>query len=274
MPTKEEEKVLKIAVSGSSGRMGKSVISQVIANDSYELVAAFDHPDSDLIGLDAAAFFGKKSGVLISSDLLISPKVVPDVLIDFTLPDSTINLLDYCAKHKIPAVIGTTGFSDEGRKKIHTFAKKYGAVFSPNMSPGVNITFKLLENAASFFSQEYDVEIVEAHHRKKIDAPSGTALEMAKIISSVKQNLSGASYCFNRKGITGPRNKDEIGFSVIRGGDIVGEHSVIFAGTGEVIELSHKSSSRESYTKGALLASKFLSQNTPNLYSMFDVLGL
>jgi len=272
--SEKEEKILKVAVSGSSGRMGKSVISQVLANDSFELVAAFDHPSSESIGHDAAAFFGKKSGVLISSSLSISPEVVPDVLIDFTLPDSTIGLLNYCAKYKIPAVIGTTGFSDEERKKIHIFAKKYGAVFSPNMSPGVNITFKLLENAASFFSDEYDVEIVESHHRKKVDAPSGTALEMAKIISSVKNNLKNNNYRFGRKGTTGPRAKDEIGFSVIRGGDIVGEHSIMFAGTGEVIEICHKSSSRESYTKGALLASKFLSKNTPDLYSMFDVLGL
>ena len=274
MLTKKDNKILKVAVSGSSGRMGKSIISQVIDNESYELVAAFDHPSSNLIGLDAAAFVGKKSGVLITSDLATPPEVVPDVLIDFTLPDSTINLLNYCAKHKIPAVIGTTGFSDEDRKKIYTFAKKYGAVFSPNMSPGVNITFKLLENAASFFSDDYDVEILESHHRRKVDAPSGTALEMAKIISSVKKNLKKSSYRFNRTGTTGPRANDEIGFSVIRGGDIVGEHSVIFAGTGEVIELCHKSSSRESYTKGALLASRFLSRNNPDLYSMFDVLGL
>ena len=274
MSSKKEEKILKVAVSGSSGRMGKSVISQVLADDSFELVAAFDHPSSELIGHDAAAFFGKKSGVSISSSLSITSEVVPDVLIDFTLPDSTIELLNYCAKYKIPAVIGTTGFSKEERKKIYTFAKRYGAVFSPNMSPGVNITFKLLENAASFFSDEYDVEIIESHHRKKVDAPSGTALEMAKIISSAKKNLNKNSYRFSRKGTTGPRTKDEIGFSVIRGGDIVGEHSIMFAGTGEVIEICHKSSSRESYTKGALLASKFLSKNTPGLYSMFDVLGL
>jgi 4-hydroxy-tetrahydrodipicolinate reductase len=174
----------------------------------------------------------------------------------------------------IPAVIGTTGFSNQDRKKISAFAKKFGAVFSPNMSPGVNITFKLLEKAARFFADEYDVEIIESHHQKKIDAPSGTALEMARIISTSNKNLNEHDYRFARKGAIGPRKKNEIGFSVVRGGDIVGEHTVIFAGIGEVIELTHKSSSRESYTKGALLASKFLNKNPPDLYSMNDVLGL
>jgi len=269
-----KNEIIKVAVSGASGRMGKSIIAQILSSDSYKLVAAFDHPNSELMGFDAAAFFGKKSGVLITSDLSKSLTAIPDVLIDFTLPVSTIHLLEFCEQYSIPAVIGTTGFCNEDRKKIVGFAKKYGAVFSPNMSPGVNITFKLLENAANFFSEEYDVEITESHHREKVDAPSGTALEMAKIISSTKKNLTEGEYCFARKGAIGPRKQNEIGFSVVRGGDIVGEHSVIFAGVGEVIQISHKSSSRESYTKGALLASKFLCQNPPGLYSMFDVLDL
>ncbi len=268
------EKILKVAVSGASGRMGQSIIAQIQSNNSFQLTAAFDHPESDLIGSDAAAFFGQSSGVLITSDLSKLPTVLPDVLVDFTVPASTIDLLSYCEKCNIPAVIGTTGFSDKEKKKISVFANKFGAVFSPNMSPGVNITFKLLESAAQFFTEDYDVEIIESHHRKKIDAPSGTALEMARIISSVNKNLHQSKYCFARNGTIGPRNKNEIGFSVVRGGDIVGEHSVIFAGTGEVIELSHKSSSRESYTQGALLASKFLCQNSPGFYTMYDVLGL
>tara|TARA_E500000331_G_scaffold156353_1_gene151785 strand:+ start:640 stop:1464 length:825 start_codon:yes stop_codon:yes gene_type:complete len=269
-----EDKIIKVAVSGASGRMGKAIISQIISNPYFRLVAAFDRSNSSLVGSDATAFIGKTSGIMIASEFSKPLTSTPDVLIDFTLPVSTINLLEFCEKYKIPAVIGTTGFSSEEKRKIANFAEKYGAVFSPNMSPGVNITFKLLENAASFFTDEYDVEIIESHHRNKVDAPSGTALAMAKILSSVKKNLIESEYCFGRKGVTGTRKKNEIGFSVVRGGDIVGEHSVIFAGIGETIELTHKSSSRDSYSKGALLAAKFLCENTPGLYSMNDVLSL
>ncbi|OUW02093.1 MAG: 4-hydroxy-tetrahydrodipicolinate reductase, partial [Betaproteobacteria bacterium TMED156] len=157
--------------------------------------------------------------------------------------------------------------------EITIFGKKNGVVFSPNMSIGVNITFKLLQIAATLFNKNYDIEIIESHHKNKVDAPSGTALEMAKIISSSNTFLSDHNYCFNRVTSSGPRKEGEIGFSVIRGGDIVGEHSVLFAGMGEVIEISHKSNSRDSYAQGALLASEFLCKNPPAFYNMSDVLG-
>ena len=160
-------------------------------------------------------------------------------------------------------VIGTTGFSPKETKSIEKFAAKYGVVFSPNMSIGVNLTFKLLEVASSLFKKSYDVEILESHHRNKIDSPSGTALEMAKIISSSTSQYTEDDYRFSRFGSVGPRKKNEIGFSVVRGGDIVGEHTVIFAGVGEVIEVKHRSTSRNSYATGALIASQFLHNKWP-----------
>jgi 4-hydroxy-tetrahydrodipicolinate reductase len=197
-----------------------------------------------------------------------------DCLIDFTRPEGTLRHLEYCAANGIKMVIGTTGFDDAGKAAIGAAAGQVALVFAPNMSVGVNVTFKLLELAARSLSEGYDIEIIEAHHRHKVDAPSGTALQMGEVIArELGRDLKEAAV-YGREGVTGERDPSTIGFATVRGGDIVGDHTVLFAGTGERIEISHKSSSRVSYAHGALRAARFLADKQKGLYDMQDVLGL
>jgi 4-hydroxy-tetrahydrodipicolinate reductase len=264
---------LRIAIAGASGRMGRMLIEAVQAAPDTELVGALDVAGSPAIGSDAGAYAGQLTGVVIQSDL---GKALPDadVLIDFTRPEGTLRHLEYCAAHGIKVVIGTTGFDDAGKAAIRAAADKTAIVFAPNMSVGVNVTLKLLEMAAKSFSEGYDIEIVEAHHRHKVDAPSGTALKMGEVIADALGRDLKDCAVYGREGVTGERDPSTIGFATIRGGDIVGDHTVLFAGIGERIEISHKSSSRVTYAHGSLRASRFLAEKYTGLYDMQDVIGL
>lgn len=264
---------MKIAVVGASGRMGRMLIEAITQASDATLVGALDMGSSPGIGTDATQFLGFPSGVAIVSDLA-EGLAKADYLIDFTRPEGTLEHLKYCARHGIKMIIGTTGFDESGKAAIAEAAKKTAIVFAPNMSVGVNVTLKLLEMAAKNFSTGYDIEIIEAHHRHKIDAPSGTALKMGEVIAdAIGRDLKQCAV-YAREGITGEREPSSIGFATIRGGDIVGDHTVLFAGIGERIEISHKSSSRVSYANGSLRAARFLADKTTGLYDMQDVLGL
>ena len=266
-------KPLKIAIAGADGRMGRMLTEAVLNADDAVLAGALDIDTSANIGTDAAHFLGRQSGVIIESDFAKGLKDAA-FLIDFTRPEGTLKHLQYCVQHNIRMIIGTTGFSDDDREKIADAAKHIPVVFAPNMSVGVNVTLKLLELAARNFSHGYDIEIIEAHHRHKIDAPSGTALKMGEVIANVLGRDLKECGTFVREGITGERDPSSIGFATIRGGDIIGDHTVLFAGTGERIEITHKSASRASYAKGALIAARFLADKPNGLYDMQDVLGL
>jgi len=264
---------MKIAIAGASGRMGRMLIETVLQSQDAILTGALDVSGSASLGTDAGAFIGKQTGIIIRSDL---DSVLKNAtyLIDFTRPEGTLKHLDYCARNGIRMIIGTTGFDDACKAAIAEAAKRTAIVFAPNMSVGVNVTMKLLEMAAKSFSEDYDIEIIEAHHRHKIDAPSGTALKMGEVIASALGRDLKQCAVFDREGITGERNASSIGFATVRGGDVVGDHTVLFAGIGERIEITHKSSSRATYAQGSLRAARFLADKTHGLYDMQDVLGL
>ena len=263
----------RIAVAGSSGRMGQMLIEAIRASDDCVLAGALDMPGSRSIGLDASAFLGHASGVAVTDDLNEGLKNA-QVLIDFTRPEGTLAHLAVCRKLGLNAVVGTTGFTDAQKLQIAQVAKDIAIMMAPNMSVGVNVTLKLLEMAAKALSTGYDIEIIEAHHRHKVDAPSGTALKMGEVIAQALGRDLKDCAVFGREGVTGERDPSSIGFAAIRGGDIVGDHTVLFAGTGERIEITHKSSSRATYAQGSLRAVRFLASARPGLYDMFDVLGL
>lgn len=265
--------VIKIAIAGASGRMGRMLIEAVLQAPDTRLVGALDIPGSPALGTDAGAFLGTETGVLITSDLATGLKDA-QVLIDFTRPEGTLTHLQYCSEHGIKMVIGTTGFDAAGKATIAATGAKSAIVFAPNMSVGVNVTMRLLELAAKSFSEGYDIEIIEAHHRHKVDAPSGTALMMGEVVAGALGRKLDDVAVWAREGVTGPRDPSSIGFATIRGGDIVGDHTVLFAGIGERIEISHKSSSRVTYAHGSLRAARFLQQKTNGVYDMQDVLGL
>jgi 4-hydroxy-tetrahydrodipicolinate reductase len=263
----------KVAVAGASGRMGHMLIEAIRDAGDCQLAAALDIPSSPAIGNDAAAFLGFASGVPVSAD----PRAAlanAQVLIDFTRPEGTMAHLKVCRELGVNAVIGTTGFGDGQKEQIADAARDIAIVMAPNMSVGVNVTLKLLEMAAQALATGYDIEIIEAHHRHKVDAPSGTALKMGEVIAqALGRNLKDCGV-YAREGVTGERNPSTIGFSAIRGGDIVGDHTVLFAGTGERIEITHKSASRATYAQGSLRAVRFLAGKRKGMFDMFDVLGL
>lgn len=264
---------MKIAVAGASGRMGHMLIEAIVAAEDAQLAGALDVAGVTAIGTDAAAFLGQPSGVKVSDDLA-NGLADAEFLIDFTRPEGTLQHLAYCAEHKIKMIIGTTGFDAAGKAAIAAAAKKTAIVFAPNMSVGVNVTMKLLEMAAKSFSEGYDIEIIEAHHRHKVDAPSGTAIKMGEVVAGALGRDLNDVAVWAREGVTGERDASSIGFATIRGGDIVGDHTVLFAGIGERIEISHKSSSRVTYAHGSLRAARFLRDKTTGLFDMQDVLGL
>lgn len=264
---------LKIAVAGASGRMGRMLVEAIGAAPDTVLTGALDVAGAPSIGMDAGAFSGQPAGVAIASDLAAG-LAGAQFLIDFTRPEGTLKHLEYCAAHGIKVIIGTTGFDDAGKEAIAAAAEKTAIVFAPNMSVGVNVTLKLLEMAARSLSEGYDIEIIEAHHRHKVDAPSGTALKMGEVIADALGRDLGECAVYGREGVTGERDPSTIGFATIRGGDIVGDHTVLFAGTGERIEITHKSSSRVTYAHGALRAARFLADKQTGLYDMQDVLAL
>ncbi|ABR88289.1 dihydrodipicolinate reductase [Janthinobacterium sp. Marseille] len=264
---------LKIAVAGASGRMGHMLIETILEAQDATLTGALDIAASPAVGSDAAAFLGKPAGVLIESDFA-KGLANSEFLIDFTRPEGTLQHLEYCAAHNIKMIIGTTGFDAAGKAAIAAAAEKTAIMFAPNMSVGVNVTMKLLEMAAKNFSEGYDIEIIEAHHRHKVDAPSGTAIKMGEVIAGALGKELNDVAVWAREGVTGARDPSSIGFATVRGGDIIGDHTVLFAGIGERIEISHKSSSRVSYAHGSLRAARFLADKKTGLYDMQDVLGL
>ncbi|WP_185878829.1 4-hydroxy-tetrahydrodipicolinate reductase [Variovorax sp. MHTC-1] len=263
----------RIAVAGASGRMGHMLIEAVREAQDCRLAGALDVAGSPALGSDAAAFLGAASGVPIVADLRTGLQDA-QVLIDFTRPEGTLAHLAVCRELGVQAVIGTTGFSDAQKAEIAAAAKDIAIVMAPNMSVGVNVTFKLLEMAAKALSTGYDIEIIEAHHRHKVDAPSGTALKMGEVIADALGRDLKECAVYAREGVTGERDPSSIGFATIRGGDIVGDHTVLFAGTGERIEITHKSASRATYAQGSLRAARFLAGQQSGLFDMFDVLGL
>jgi len=263
----------RIAVAGASGRMGQMLVDAVRAADDCSLSGALDMLGSPAIGQDAGAFSGKATGVAITADLQAGLQAC-DVLIDFTRPEGTLAHLKVCRALGVSVVIGTTGFTDAQKAEIAGFSQDIAIVMAPNMSVGVNVTLKLLEMAAKALSTGYDIEIVEAHHRHKVDAPSGTALKMGEVIAGALGRDLKDCAVYAREGVTGERDPSSIGFATIRGGDIVGDHTVLFAGIGERIEISHKSSSRATYAQGSLRAARFLADKKTGLFDMFDVLGL
>ncbi|MCA1925613.1 MAG: 4-hydroxy-tetrahydrodipicolinate reductase [Thiobacillus sp.] len=264
---------LKIALAGVSGRMGRTLIEAVNADPDCSLHAALDRPGSPLLGQDAEAAWGGLSRVHVSAR---PEDVLPgaDALIDFTRPEATFAYLDACVEAGVPLVIGTTGFDDAGIARINTAARHVPVVFSPNMSVGVNLLMKLAELAAQVLDEGYDIEIIEAHHRHKIDAPSGTALGLGRAVAGAIGRDLAQCAVYGREGVTGERDPKTIGFATVRGGDIVGDHTLLFAGAGERVELTHKASSRATFAQGALRAAKWLQGRAPGLYNMRDVLNL
>ena len=263
----------RVAIAGASGRMGHMLIEVVRDAPDLQLAGALDVPGGLAVGNDAAAFLGIASGVPIVSDLRAGLKDA-QVLVDFTRPEGTLAHLAVCRELGVQLVIGTTGFSDAQKAEIAEAARHIAIVMAPNMSVGVNVTFKLLEMAAKALSEGYDIEVIETHHRHKVDAPSGTALKMGEVIAQALGRDLKACAVYAREGITGERDPSTIGFSSIRGGDIVGDHTVLFAGTGERIEITHRSGSRATYAQGSLRAVRFLAGKDKGLFDMFDVLGL
>jgi len=253
--------------------MGRMLIEAVSQAPDCQLSGALDVAGSPALGSDPSAFLGQSSGVVMTSDLQAGIGN-SDVLIDFTRPEGTLAHLKVCREQGVNLVIGTTGFTDEQKAEIAAAAQDIAIVMAPNMSVGVNVTLKLLEMAAKSLAHGYDIEIIEAHHRHKVDAPSGTALKMGEVIASALGRDLKDCAVYAREGVTGERDPSSIGFATIRGGDIVGDHTVLFAGTGERIEISHKSSSRVSYAQGSLRAARFLQGRKTGLYDMADVLHL
>lgn len=262
---------MRIAIAGANGRMGRMLIQAVLDSPDLTLSVALAKPGVDVIGQDAGAFLGKTTGVIITDNL--DALADADCLIDFTLPVALQAHLDACVQHNVKCVIGTTGLSDQQKKAIQVAAQKTAIVFAPNMSVGVNTALKLIEMAARLLGSDYDAEIFEAHHRHKVDAPSGTALAMGESVARAWGKDLDDIADWARHGITGERESGRVGFSVVRGGDIVGEHTVFFCGTGERIEITHRASTRMTFAAGSLRAARYLARKEYGLFDMQDVLA-
>lgn len=269
-----QNKQIRIAIAGAGGRMGRQLIEAITKSEGARLTAAFEHQGSSLLGVDVGELAGLGKMGIYTSDNLEQAVDQFDVLIDFTRPAGTLNHLVFCYANKKMMVIGTTGFDEQGKQAISDAAKEIGIVFAANFSVGVNLLLKLLEKAAKVMGDYTDIEIVEAHHRHKIDAPSGTALAMGEAIADALDIdlAKHAVYC--REGNTGERPKGAIGFATIRAGDIIGEHTAIFADIGERVEITHKASSRMTFANGAVRAAIWLANKPTGLYDMRDVLEL
>jgi 4-hydroxy-tetrahydrodipicolinate reductase len=263
---------LKLAVAGASGRMGRALIDAVLRDAGLALTAALEVKGNPHVGKDAGDLAGAPCGVKITDDVA-KALANCDVLVDFTRPEGTMAHLAACRKQGVRVVIGTTGFSDAQKKNIAEAAREISIALSPNFSVGVNVAFRLLEVAAKALGKGYDVEIVEAHHRHKVDAPSGTALRMGEVVAQALGRDLKQGAIFGREGVTGERKDETIGFATVRGGDLVGEHTVMFIGAGERVEIAHRASSRANFANGALRAARFLISRPSGLYDMADVLG-
>ncbi|MCB1742724.1 MAG: 4-hydroxy-tetrahydrodipicolinate reductase [Gammaproteobacteria bacterium] len=268
-----DQRAFTVAIAGVTGRMGRVLVEAVEQHPQARLGAALASPTSSLLGQDAGTVAGGGAcGVPIVARLEDAADF--DVLIDFTLPEPAMRQLQWCESQSKPIVIGTTGFSAEQRAHMSATARHIPVLLAPNMSVGVNLCFKLLEVAAKALADTVDIEIVEAHHRHKVDAPSGTAVRMGEVVAQgLGRDLSSCAV-YGREGHTGPRDRQTIGFETIRAGDIVGEHTVMFAGDGERVEITHRASSRMSFASGAVRAAQWLLDRPPEMYDMQDVLGL
>ena len=265
--------MIKVVIAGCSGRMGQALLEGIFADQELQLHGAIDRADSPRIGRDAGEPFGRATGVQITADVQAA-LIGADVLVDFTRPEASMEYLALCEKTGVKLVVGTTGFSAEQKNQIAKAAEKVSIVFAPNMSVGVTLLINLVQAAAKVLADGYDVEIIEAHHRYKVDAPSGTALRLGEAAASaLGRNLQECAV-YGREGVIGERDTNTIGFATVRGGDVVGDHTVLFAGTGERVELTHKASSRATFALGALRAAKFLGDKKTGLFDMQDVLGL
>lgn len=265
--------IVRTAIAGVSGRMGRALLEALATDAGCVLHAAIDRSGSPLVGQDAGAAWGAASGVKVSDQPAAALRGA-QVLIDFTRPEASFGYLDACATAGVRLVIGTTGFDEAGKARIAAAAQRIPIVFAPNMSVGVNLLMKLAELAAQVLQEGYDIEIIEAHHRHKVDAPSGTALGLGQAVArAVGRDLASCAV-YGREGVTGERDPKTIGFATVRGGDIVGDHTLLFAGIGERVELTHKAGSRATFAQGALRAAKWLQGKAPGLYDMRDVLGL
>lgn len=265
---------MRVAITGAAGRMGKVLIEAVQDADGVTLGAAIVNPDSSLIGADAGEVAGVgKLGVLMVGSL---DEAVAnfDVLIDFTFPDLTLENLAYCKEHGKQMVIGTTGLTESEKLQLGAASESVPVVFAPNMSVGVNVALNLLKTAAEALGDDYDVEIIETHHRHKKDAPSGTAVRMGEVVAGALGRDLKECAVYGREGFTGERSRTEIGFETVRAGDVVGDHTVLFAGIGERLEITHKASSRMTFAKGAVRAAQWLADKPAGLYDMQDVLSL
>ena len=263
---------LRIAIAGANGRMGKVLIEAVNKHPDTVLSGAIEHSGSEALGLDAGYSSGLKTGILISDDV-DAVLAQSDVLIDFTRPEPTLTHLQKCVERGVNIIIGTTGFDDAGKAAIKAAGEQTGVVFAANFSVGVNLTFHILDTVARVLSEGYDIEIIEGHHRHKVDAPSGTALRMGEVIADALGRDLKECAVYGREGHTGPRDPSTIGFATVRAGDIVGDHTALFATDGERVEITHKASSRMTFAAGAVRAAVW-TQNKKGLFDMQDVLGL
>ncbi|MDP3088597.1 MAG: 4-hydroxy-tetrahydrodipicolinate reductase [Methylotenera sp.] len=264
---------LKIVIAGCSGRMGHALLEVVFADQDLLLYGALDRAGNVQIGRDAGELLGKVSGVKVTDSIDDALKNA-DVLVDFTRPEASMMYLGACQKHQVKMIIGTTGFSPEQKLAIESASKNIAIVFAPNMSVGVTLLINLVEQSAKVLSEGYDIEVLEMHHRHKVDAPSGTALRLGEAAAKgLGQNLADCAV-YAREGVTGEREAGKIGFATMRGGDVVGDHTVVFAGIGERVEITHKASSRATFAIGALRAAKFLASKQSGLFDMQDVLSL
>jgi 4-hydroxy-tetrahydrodipicolinate reductase len=264
---------IRFAIAGASGRMGRTLIEAILAAPDAKLAGALDIPGSAFLGKDAGELVGSPCGVAISDDIETTLAKV-DCLIDFTRPEGTMKHLEVCRKRGVHMIVGTTGMNTEQKLAIQDASRDVPIVFAPNMAVGVNLVFKLLDTAARILNDGYDVEIVEAHHRHKVDAPSGTALRMGEVVATALGRDLAECAVYGREGVTGERPAPQIGFATVRGGDIVGDHTVMFIGTGERVEITHKASSRMHFAQGALRAARFLNGKSRGLFDMQDVLAL
>lgn len=264
----------KVAIAGAAGRMGRNLIVACHEAEGLELTVATERPGSSFIGTDTGELVGIGVNHVRITDSLENQLKDFDVLIDFTLPEASLSNLQVCQQGKNRMVIGTTGFTGEQRKQIISTADHVGIVMAPNMSVGVNLCFKLLDIAARVMGDDVDIEIIEAHHRDKIDSPSGTALAMGEVVARALGRDLKECAVYGREGHTGERDRKTIGFATIRAGDIVGEHTVMFADIGERVEITHKASSRMTFARGAVRAAGWIMQHESGLYDMQDVLGL
>jgi len=270
----EEKKMIHIAVAGAAGRMGGRIIQMIQKSEGFTLSGAFERPDHPFIGRDVGSITGiGESGIQLKKDISEAVEGA-DVLIDFTTPECTLHDMRFIAKTGQAMVIGTTGITGQNREELQGLAKSIRCVISPNMSIGVNVLFKVVGDLSRILREGYDMEILEAHHRLKKDAPSGTALHLADILATATGRNLDVDAVYERKGFIGERRDAEIGIQAIRAGDIVGEHTVIFAGVGERIEVTHRAHSRDNFAKGALLAAAWVITQPNGLYDMQDVLGL